>query len=349
MTLIVDYSHVHRKTTGIERLSLDMFSAEALKGIKTDHLRAHSNPSMARAQWATLPLKALASKRDLFLCSGFPPSVLLTLIAGPRLLTYIHDLFLITRPQDLNATAKYYMRPSFWFVLKQGRHFLVNSQTTADALRQRCRPDATIRVLRPSVANTFNLTPSSTKDKKKNEPLRLLSLGTVEPRKNFSYAAQIRKRLQETRNGSVELHIIGRAGWGADAKILRHEENVFLHGYSENEEIRRQIDQADIFLSTSHDEGLGLPLLEAQHGGKCVAATDIAVYREVLGESGCLLPLDDAAGAAQKIETLLQTAHWREAHKASALANVAAWNAQAEKDRSAFDAWLAASMERGAF
>lgn len=339
MTLVVDFSHVHRKTTGIERVSLDLFSPEKLGMCPADHVRATSSLTMLRAQWLTLPLRALLSRKDLFLCPGFPPSLPLTLLAGKRLITYVHDLFLIERYQDLNRTAKYYMRPSFSFAVRHGKHFLVNSRFTEAELRKYCAPDAVIRLARPPVANAFGLSPSSA-IKSNDGPLRLICIGTVEPRKNFLYAAQIRKRLTKIIDRAVELHIIGRAGWGVDAQALAAEENVILHGYCTSDEARTLISRADLFLSTSRDEGLGLPLLEVQHGGVCVVATDIPAYREVLGTSGCLVPLDQADEAARKIADLLAEEGWRESHKRSALTNVLAWNETAEKDRADFLKWI---------
>lgn len=346
MTLVIDFSHVHRKITGIERVSLDLFSNEGLKGLLAFHQRAISSFTMITAQWLKLPLRAVMYRKDIFICPGFPPSMLLTLLAKKRLITYVHDLFLIERCQEQNFTARYYMRPSFFYAIRHSKYFLVNSQYTRDELKKYCLPDSVIHLARPPVANAFDLVPFSTSSsnnsmsKGNKSPLRIVCIGTVEPRKNFLYAAQIRKQLAKMSARVVELHIVGRQGWGNDAQILATEENVILHGYCTSDEVRKLISETDLFLSTSRSEGLGLPLLEVQHGGICVIATDIPAYREVLGQSGCLIPLDDAEKAAQKIINLILVEGWREAHSSTALENVINWNKDAEKDKEILLTWL---------
>jgi len=337
MTLIVDFTHVHRKTTGIERVSLDLFGPEQMAGIDALHVRATSSRTMVLAQWMRMPLRAASHRRDLFLCPGFPPSLPLSLLAGERLITYIHDLFLIERPHDLNRTARFYMRPSFRFAVRHGRHFLVNSRFTESRLRAYCSPQASVMLLRPPVGDAFDLASLAPRPAPGADvPLRLVSIGTIEPRKNFLYGAEIRARLEALLNRPVEFHIIGRSGWGTDTQALSRKARVVLHGYCTPERAQAILAGADIFLSTSREEGLGLPLLEVQHGGLCVAATDIPAFREVLGTSGLLLPLDDAARAAGILCERLSSPDWKPLAAAAARANIAAWNAGADGDRNAF-------------
>lgn len=68
---------------------------------------------------------------------------------------------------------------------------------------------------------------------------------------------------------------------------------------------------ADLFLTTSHFEGMPLSLLEAMTAGCSVLASPIAPHREVLeGIDGSLLPGDEAAWPGA-IEALLQAADRR--------------------------------------
>ena len=54
---------------------------------------------------------------------------------GDRLLLYVHDLFLLTRREELNARARAYMAPSFALAMRTVRRFFTNSLTTAAELR----------------------------------------------------------------------------------------------------------------------------------------------------------------------------------------------------------------------
>ena len=78
---------------------------------------------------------------------------------------------------------------------------------------------------------------------------------------------------------------------------LQNTPGVTLYGYLPIEKTRELMARADLFINTSHDEGLGLPLLEAQYGGLPVIAPNQKVFQEVLGESGLLVdPIQAARG-----------------------------------------------------
>jgi glycosyltransferase involved in cell wall biosynthesis len=167
------------------------------------------------------------------------------------------------------------------------------------------------------------------------QPLRLIALGTVEPRKNFTAAAKILDALRMQGFPQATLDIVGRPGWGNDWQALEGQPGVTLHGYQSAERINRLLDDADMFICTSHDEGLGLPLLEAQYAGLPIIAPNAAIFREVLGESGIHVDAADPAGAAARIAAALSDENWRARHAAQAVQNLARWNDLARGDREA--------------
>ncbi len=67
----------------------------------------------------------------------------------------------------------------------------MNSLDTARKLAAVCRSDAEIVVYRPKVRNVFDVDPTAASMRSRKTTLRLLSIGTVEPRKNYRYAARI--------------------------------------------------------------------------------------------------------------------------------------------------------------
>ena len=73
------------------------------------------------------------------------------------------------------------------------------------------------------------------------------------------------------------------------------------------------------------DEGLGLPLLEAQYGGG-LPVTSLrmapAIFREVLGVSGIFIDPADPVAAATRIEAVLSERHWRSRYVACATQNL---------------------------
>lgn len=331
--ILVDHSHCGRHVTGLERITQELFSREALAPLAVTIVTAETRARMMLRQWASLPLAALRDRRALIVTPGFPPTPLLSLF-GARVLPYIHDLFLITRQQDLNVRARCYMAPSFKLAVRRLPRFLVNSLHTGAELRRFCRADAEIVPYRPRVRNVFGVSDAGRAARgDAGDAPRLIALGTVEPRKNLIAAANILAALRARHFPGATLDVVGRIGWGDDAARLREMPGVTLHGYQQSDAVRALIDAADLYLTTAHDEGLGLPLLEVQYAGLPVVAPDKTVFREVLAETGLLLPQTAPENRADAITALLRAPGWRARHAASAAANLARWNAVADADK----------------
>ena len=245
---------------------------------------------------------------------------------------YVHDLFLLTRREELNRAAKLYMAGPFRLALARLRTFLVNSEATGEALRPWLAPGATVLPYRPAIRDVFGLA-SNVPSAGDGGPLVVGAMGTIEPRKNLLAAARLCAAKGRAIGREVELHIIGRRGWGPDAEALERLPHVRLLGFLDDAEARQAIARFDLFASTSHDEGLGLPLLEMQFGGLLVIAPDKPVFREVLGDSGLLVDVEDADAAAERGAAHLAQPEWRARAADLAAANIDRWNRQAERDR----------------
>jgi glycosyltransferase involved in cell wall biosynthesis len=329
MAIYVDHTHVGRHVTGLERITLELFSRAALAPLDVVPLTAGSIAEMVMTQTIGLPLR-LASGSSTLLCPGFPPSPLLRPFAS-RVLPYIHDVFLLSRPDDLNLRARLYMAPPFKLALRTYPRFLANSRDTQRKLAEHCRPDASITLYRPPVRNVFGLNPG-TRATRPTDQMRLVALGTVEPRKNFLAAARIVGALRAHGHPRATLDIVGRDGWGDDSRALKACPGVTLHGYQPDDRVRQLLDEADIFICTSHEEGLGLPLLEAQYAGLPVVAPDAPIFREVLDTSGILIDLDDPAQAAARIASEAADPGWSARFAGLAAQNLRRWNALAGAD-----------------
>jgi glycosyltransferase involved in cell wall biosynthesis len=332
MAIYVDHTHLGRHVTGLERITLELFSPAALAPLDIMPVTARGTRQMVTTQTFGLPMR-LAVSSSILLCPGFPPSPLLRPFAS-RVLPYIHDIFLLSRPADLNRRARLYMAAPFRFALQRYPRFLANSNDTRRKLAAHCRPDAAITLYRPPVRNVFGLE-SKGRTERDTRPLRLLALGTVEPRKNFVAAARITAALRAQGFPGATLDIVGRRGWGDDWQMLQSVPGVTLHGYQPGKRVMQLLDAADIFICTSHDEGLGLPLLEAQYGGLPIVAPDAAIFHEVLDASGIFVDPADPAAAATKIAAMLSDHQWRSRYVGLAAQNLTRWNTLASADRDA--------------
>ena len=332
MRVYVDHSHLWRHVTGLERITLQLFSPEALAPIEILPIRAGRMGEMLAKQNFGLPARLARSPSALLLCPGFPPMPLLHAFRD-RVIPYVHDVFLLSRRQDLNWRAKAYSAWPFGLAVHRMRRFLVNSADTAAKLRAYCRADAEITLYRPSAQNNLGLGVGSRAARPvERRSLRLVSIGTVEPRKNLVAAGAIIGALRAAGLSDATLEIVGRRGWGDDWERLAKMPGVILHGYQPDREATAIVDRADALISTSHEEGLGLPLLEAQYGGLPIIAPDQPVFREVLDRSGIFINPDRPQEAASAIAGPLSQEGWRAAFIDRASSNLSRWNQLAASD-----------------
>ena len=330
--VFIDLTHVGRHVTGIERVAIEQFEKVRFDGAELAMIRARGVVSMIFKQQILLPLLALLYPRAQFAFPGFPPSPFFALIPG-RTILYVHDTFLLTRQSDLSMKARLYMAPQFAIAVRRLKRFFVNSEKTAGELAEHVRPEAHILLYRPAVKNHFGLDPSERFQRSaKPAPLKIVSMGTVEPRKNYSAALAILDEIRMRFDSRAELHIIGRAGWGNEGAAIADHPGVTLHGYLTAADAKATLEAADIYLCTSHDEGLGLPLLEAQFSGLPVVAPDQPVFREVLAESGTFIRTDNPAESANIIRMLISGSQWRQRCAKGSTRNVARWNDMAQRD-----------------
>jgi glycosyltransferase involved in cell wall biosynthesis len=330
--VFIDLTHLGRHVTGIERVSIEQFERVAFAGADVTYVRSNGVASMILRQQIWLPLLALLNPSAHFVFPGFPPSPLFVLTRN-RVTLYVHDLFLITRRPDLGAKAKAYMAWPFAFAVRRLQHFQVNSEKTRAELVPFVQPGADIALYRPGVRNVFGLATGNRDQRpQRPAPLKIATLGTVEPRKNYAAMIPILDALAALGFSDAELHVIGREGWGDATAALKADPRVKIHGYLPASDAKALIEQADLYLCTSHDEGLGLPLVEVQYAGLPVIAPGKPVFHEVLGASGTFIDPADPSAAASAIASLLATPGWRASTSSAALANTDRWNALAQAD-----------------
>lgn len=347
MTIIIDQTHMGRRASGIERVTSSLFSQDALAPLAVEVERASGNRlDMLFKQAVSMPAKAVRRPDAIWIFPGFPPSPGFAWLQR-RTVLYVHDLFLLQRSHELNRAGRFWLAPNFARALSACRLFLANSETTAAQLRPRVRSDAEILLYRPPAADVFQLSQLRPRQRA-DDTIILGALGTLEPRKNFVAAARIAQALARRRKSRVELHIIGRSGWGGVREDLSREDGVVLHGFLPDAQARDVIATFDALLCTSHAEGLCLPLLEAQFGGLPVFAPDQPVFREVLGTSGRFIDPERSDEAAATIAGLFGSRAAMEDMRRSARANSARWNALARADRDAVVARLATLVEDAA-
>ncbi len=147
----------------------------------------------------------------------------------------------------------------------------------------------------------------------------LLSLGTLEPRKNIDQVIKVFARLvKEQSIGDLYLVLVGTKGWNYDRildavkNLELSEDRIILTGYVADEDLAPLYSSAMAFIYISLYEGFGLPPLEAMQCGTPVITSNRASLPEVVGDAGIMLDPFDEDGACQAVLDLYRNAALRE-------------------------------------
>lgn len=140
----------------------------------------------------------------------------------------------------------------------------------------------------------------------------LLSLGTLEPRKNLVHLLKgFHRLLREDKGGEARLVLVGATGWKSDpvfAMLQAHPDlraRVVLAGYVPDEDLAALYSGARAFVYPSLYEGFGLPVLEAMQCGTPVITSDSTSLPEVVGDAGLCVPPTDADALAEALGRLV--------------------------------------------
>ncbi len=146
----------------------------------------------------------------------------------------------------------------------------------------------------------------------------ILSLGSIQPRKNLVRLIEAYSALRETNAGDrfPQLVIAGKRGW-LDQETLRAAEqspfkqDIVFTGYVADDDLSAIYSGAMCFVYPSYFEGFGLPGVEAMRCGGPVVAGNLTSLPEVVNDAGILVNPFDAAAFAEAIQRLVQDRNHR--------------------------------------
>ncbi len=262
-----------------------------------------------RAQWLyrlwyrigiPLPVQRFTGEIDLF----HSPDFVLPPIRGsiPTLLT-VHDLSFVHYPETFTPALLRFLNGAVPRSVQRATHILADSEATrSDLIAVWDTPPEKISVLYSGVHSRFHpITDESELARVRQEygltgrPY-LLSVGTVQPRKN--YRLLIRAFSSIIEQWPHELVIAGGNGWLfeetlAEADRLGISDRVRFLGFVDDEDLPALYSGATIFLFPSLYEGFGLPPLEAMACGAPVVVSNASCLPEVVGQAAMQLPAGD--------------------------------------------------------
>jgi glycosyltransferase involved in cell wall biosynthesis len=228
----------------------------------------------------------------------------------PFVLT-IHDAVFWDLPATLSRLGRTYYRP------------LVERAIASPQLRATMYPSAAARdrVLHhfPALARSahvcHNATPFARASAPRrwadrdDGPFRILTVGTIEPRKNVRAMAAAISELSARLGRPVRWLVVGRKGWaGVDEERALRQPSVEWLGVIDDRELLALYARADLYLSLSHLEGFNMPVVEAMSQGTPAILSSLPVHREIAAAGAEYVAADDPVCAARVMAELLTDA-----------------------------------------
>jgi glycosyltransferase involved in cell wall biosynthesis len=134
----------------------------------------------------------------------------------------------------------------------------------------------------------------------------LLAVCRLEPQKGVDVAVRALARVRD-RHPAAELVVLGEGPERPALGRLAGELDVPVHLLGRVPDVAAWLRRADVLVHPARWEGFGLALLEAMLASLPVVATQVSSIPEIVvdGETGLLVPADDAAALADAITAVL--------------------------------------------
>lgn len=270
--------------------------------------------TLERLYWENVRLPSLVKDTalDILHIPGF---------AGPvgrsrtKKVTTIHDLIGMIYPDNLNFASRFYWQKWLPLCVKNSDFIIaVSENTKKDIVRLLNIPEERIEVILIAVDERFF--PVEDEEKFKSVRLKyslpeefILTVGTVEPRKNIcSLIEAVALYMKEEKSG-LNIVIAGKKDWGYNRLLEKTEElkmadRVRFTNYVDEEDMAVIYSMAKFFVYPSFYEGFGLPVLEALSCGAPVISSNVSSLPEVTGEASVLIDPHDVYDLKKAIKKL---------------------------------------------
>ncbi len=228
-----------------------------------------------------------------------------------RKVLVVHDLVAILYPDTMTNYNRFIHNIFFAKSLKSADSIITMSEATKQSIIEKFGINENrINVIYEGVSKSFR--PYQPEELKSilnkyglNKPY-LLSVGTLEPRKNYPVLLRAFKRLKT----DWDLVIVGKKGWKFQnilltIKDLKLADRVKILGYVEDAELPFFYNGAEIFIFPSIYEGFGLPILEALACGTPVICSNSSSLPEVGGDAVIYFDLNSVEELVVKVNELL--------------------------------------------
>lgn len=224
-----------------------------------------------------LPADLLAGRANLF----HSPDYTLPPLARARGIVTVHDLSFETLPDVHEPKLRRYLQRAVPYAIQRAAHVFADSDSTQQEILRYYRTNpAKISVVYPGVEPRFRpFDRANPDDAATLEHVRatyalrspfLLSLGTLEPRKNTATLIRAFATYRAAHPTDVSLVVAGGGGWLGQREALEAlvqelglTDHVQFTGFVADEHLPALLNLAEALAYPSLYEGFGLPVLEA--------------------------------------------------------------------------------------
>lgn len=258
---------------------------------------------------------------------------------GKKVMT-VHDLNGMLLPDIFSKVSRWYWGSLLPRSAKSCDAILVPSQVVAeDVMKLLHIPREKIHVTGEGIHPTIHLLEDAQVISRGLKELHLekpfiLSVGTLEPRKNYP---RLIEAFARAKRGEHELVIVGKKAWDMeqiDRMIQKFhlKDKVRLLDYVTTEQLTVLYNACTAFALVSQYEGFGLPVVEAMACGAPVVISDRGSLPEIAGEAGIRVNPNDIIDITDKLNRLFSDELFRiKLQKASlAQSRVYSWDRAAQ-------------------
>jgi glycosyltransferase involved in cell wall biosynthesis len=282
------------------------------------------------------PFNWFAGKDDLY---HFPNFTIPPLTHGKSVVT-IHDMSFVRHPEFAETKNLHYLKTVIHDTACRADAIITVSRFSKKEIEETLgvAPERVFAIplgispgfTRPPAARIAALR----RELKLDRPY-LLTVGTLEPRKNIPFMIDVFEKLDQF---DGDLVLAGMPGWQVDPILARirnspRRDRIRHLDFIPDGQLSALYAGAELFLITSFYEGFGFPPLEAMACGTPVVSSGGGSLSEMLGTSAVTLPGFEAESWAETIHSLLADRPRRDRLGAQGPAHAAtySWKSTAQK------------------
>jgi glycosyltransferase involved in cell wall biosynthesis len=244
----------------------------------------------------------------------FSPAHEVPLATGSaKVVTTVHDVVFEKYPKLYSSFQNFRQRAAVRHAVRVASRILAVSASTKRDLVTLFKAGEE-KIVVTHLAPTVNpRVPELREDKK-----YFLYIGRIEEKKNVGTLVEAFRRFKESMpaGDTTKLILVGGVGFGGEkivqaAKSSPVANDIVLPGYVPDAEIPELYAGAIAFVFPSHDEGFGLPILDAMSMGTPTLVSDIPVFHEVAGSAAEYAVPTDPNAFALKMKTIVDNSALR--------------------------------------